>query len=190
MANGRCYIDSCGFIDLAKAKKGMTDAGEESDLWTISRLLDASYDGAVEVFVSTLTIAECTSANGNIDDDVRALFVKLFTSGQFTKLVQPDFFVAERAQELTWKHAITLAGADLLHIACAASVNCGEFLTTDKRPLKLAAQIQSATGMRVVRARDTKVLPDKYRQLDLKGIASAVLRPTKEVQARKPRKRR
>jgi hypothetical protein len=192
MSEGRCYIDSCCFIDLAKARKNLPDAGDKDDLWKVGRLLDACNDGAVGVYVSTLTIAECTSAGGTIDDDVKDLFVKLLTSGQFTRLVQPDVWVAERAHALAWDHGIVLAGADLMHVACAWEVGCDEFLTTDKRkrsPLKFAAQIQAATGMRVIKARDTKVLPDKYLQLDIPGIALAALKPKKPTRTRKSRKR-
>jgi len=51
-------MDSCCFIDLAKAKVGQElPSGRDKDLWFLRKLLEAAGAGAVDVYVSTLTIA-------------------------------------------------------------------------------------------------------------------------------------
>jgi predicted nucleic acid-binding protein len=158
---------SCCFIDYVKGKMGTPpDPDRERDLWFIRQLLAASAAGDVEVFGSTVSIAECTHIYGDLNDEVKMLFRKLLTSGQYIKLVQPEVFITEDARDLRWNHGINLHGVDAIHVASAVSRECTEFLTTDQKkgPLREAPKILGAFGLRVIHARDTQLLPPKYRQ--------------------------
>jgi hypothetical protein len=56
----RVYIDSCCFIDVVKGRHQVAlEADRASELQYIEGLILASNDGEVEVWSSTLTIAEC-----------------------------------------------------------------------------------------------------------------------------------
>jgi hypothetical protein len=57
----RVYIDSCCFIDMVKVKLGkVLNSDRELDVWHLKHLLEAHRDKEVELFTSTLTIAECS----------------------------------------------------------------------------------------------------------------------------------
>ena len=95
----KVYIDSCCFIDMVKTAVGTTLAGDRvSDVWHLKRLLEANRDKEVEVFTSTLTIAECTHVGDHRPSDkVMAVFSDLLSSGQYVTLVQVTPFMAEDA---------------------------------------------------------------------------------------------
>ena len=171
----RSYLDSCCFIDLAKQAIGTLPADRASSTWYVWKLLEANKDGEIEVFTSTLTIAECTHADGNIEQRIRDLFIRLLMSGQYTRLVQPTPFIAAAARDLRWNHDIALRGADYLHVASALAIGATELLTTDAGMLAQAAKI-SALGLRVVAPQLTVVLPEHYRQGELLDDKIAVLR--------------
>src|SRR5947208_2192260 len=105
-------------------------------------MLRASRDGKVEVLTSTLSIAECTHAGGNYSEDVRNLFRKVLTSGQYVILIQDTILVAERARDLRWVHNVSFKGADSIHIASALDQNCGEFVTFDGKMHDRALELQ------------------------------------------------
>ena len=120
---------------------------------------------------------------------MKQLFLSLLTSGQYTRLVQPDVFVCERARDLRWDHGINLSGADAIHVASAIEAECGEFLTTDQRaksPLRQAAAL-AALGLRVVRPSGTQVLPDEFRQERLTEVPPAAPKPPKARRRRHKR---
>lgn len=177
----RVYIDSCAFIDMAKVAVGKIIATDrESDVWHMKRLLEAGRDKEVEIFTSTLTIAECTHVGDNdISDEVKANFSALLTSGQYVRLVETTPFIGEDARDLRWLHGISLKGADSLHVATALDRKCEELLTTNGRLQRLAAHSAKleALGLRVYAGRLTRCLPEKYRQLRLgddgKGASDA-----------------
>jgi len=183
-------MDSSCFIDVAKArvKRGAPD--RRDDVWFVRALMEAALHDELEVYVSALTVAECTHADGDISDATQKLFGSLLTSGQYTKQVQPDPFIAIDARDLRWKHGITLAGADGLHVASALFMKCDEFLTTDEKgPLRHEAKLK-ALGMRVAFPKNTNLLPSKYRQgklFDEPKVArkAAVAAPAKRARARR-----
>jgi predicted nucleic acid-binding protein len=167
---------TCCFIDLVKQKTGRPlESQRETEIWYIDQLLKAHFDGEIEVYTSTLTVAECTHVGAdNITAEIRELFVRLLTSGQYVTLIEPDIFVAEDARDLRWKHDIRLSGADALHIASALSVECKEFLTTDgekkrRSPLHEADKIV-ALGMAVIIPSRTGYLSEERRQVSMPGI--------------------
>jgi len=183
----RIYMCSCCFIDLVKGSVGKAlGSGRDKEVWFVDALLKASANRDLEVYTSTLSVAECTHAGDeNITNEVKDLFMRFLSSGKHVVLIQPDVFVAEDARDLRWKHDITLSGADALHVASALSVGCKEFLTTDARrkgPLGQAQRI-AQLGINVILPSATGFLPDEYRQTDLTGA------PAKPVDKKRPRKK-
>jgi PIN domain len=173
---GPTYLDACCFIDLAKQSIGtLLPDDRANNTWYVWKLLEANKDGELEVYTSTLTIAECTHADGNMEQRIRDLFVRLLMSGQYVRLVQPTPFVAADGRDLRWKNGILLRGADYIHIASGLAVKASEFLKTDDRILQQAAKID-ALGMRVVMPALTTALPDHYRQGELLDDKIAILR--------------
>jgi len=137
------------------------------DVWFLKQLTHACRDSEIEVFTSVLTIAECTHAGTDISELVKSRFNDLLTSGQYVRLIQPTPFIAMDARDLRWRHGISVAGPDGLHIASALSLKCDEFVTTDDRPKKTNAKaILSTLGLRMIRASETQCLPSKYLQDD------------------------
>jgi hypothetical protein len=168
----RIYLDSCCFIDLVKVNIGRpTEAGRETDVWFLKRLMEANRDGEIHLFPSTLTIAECRHVgDADISDTVKSQFNRLLMSGQYVRLVQMTPFIAADARDLHWVHGITgLRGADAIHISSAIDRNCEEFLTANGRLERLGRQSGPLArfGLQVRRGRDTACLPTKYRQMNL-----------------------
>jgi predicted nucleic acid-binding protein len=165
----KIYMDSCCFIDMVKTKIGKTlSADRELDVWHLKRLLEANRDKEIEIYTSTITIAECSHAgDGDISEIVRNTFSLLLMSGQYVRLVQPTPFIAEDARDLRWKHGIALRGADAIHVASALDRKCEEMLTSDGRLERLNKSVTILTklGLNIRAGRNTDCLPHKYRQL-------------------------
>ncbi len=170
----RVYVDTCCFIDLVKVAQAQTlTSDKQQDVWHLQKLMEAQRDKEVELFTSTLTIAECrhTGDPAAVDDTVRANFTKLLLSGQYVKLVQMTPFIAQDARDLTWKHGMSLRGADSIHVASALDRSCTELLTGNGRLKKLGAEGAALTKLvlAIREPRQTTCLPEKYRQLELDG---------------------
>ena len=157
-------MDSCCFIELALQSIGKHETDRENDLWFLKELLNAAYDEKIEVLTSTLSIAECAHAKGDVSDDVKTLFKKFLTSGRYVLLVQDSVLVAEKARNLRWVHGLAFGGADAIHIASAIELRCDEFLTWDHKPHDSASALNNL-ALSVCFPRDTHCLPDSYRQL-------------------------
>jgi predicted nucleic acid-binding protein len=162
----RVYLDSCCFIDAVKQTLNMSlDSDRVKDVWHIKQLLQAHRDGEVQVFTSTFAIAECTHVEGDVSQEVKTEFHNLLMSGQYVVLVQPTPFIMTDARDLRWGKALALRGADAVHVASALDRKCEEFITTDKMAAKLNANAAIKTaGLKAITGRDTRCLPDKYRQ--------------------------
>ena len=167
----RVYVDTCGFVNLVKTEVGHSlNSDKEADAWYLKRLLEANRDGEVEVFTSTLTIAESTHVGLTpVPGRVQHHFNRLLMSGQYVKLVQLSPFVASDARDLRWKHNINLKGADAAHLASAISMNCQEFITTNGRFTRIEEHhaALSKLGLEPIESRNTKLIPSKYLQLRL-----------------------
>lgn len=175
MANSRrVYIDSCSFIEMVKVGIGKRISSErQQDVWHLNKLLEASRDKEIEVYTSTLTIAECSHAGDNpISQIVKDAFSSILMSGQYVRLVQTTPFIAESARDMRWVHNIAIKGADSVHVASALDRKCEELLTTNGRLSRLSAHQKNfeKLGLKIVAGRQTLCLPDKYRQL---GLADA-----------------
>jgi len=165
-------MDSCCFIELALQAIGKNDATRDDDLWHLKELLNAAFDEEIEVLTSTLSIAECAHAKGDISEDVKSLFKKFLTSGRYVFLVQDTVLVAEKARNLRWVHGMAFGGADSIHLASALELKCEEFLTWDNRPHANAAALNNL-ALFVRFPRDTQCLPGKYRQQNLTAGAGS-----------------
>jgi hypothetical protein len=167
----RVYFDSTIFVDMVKTDLGKAiDADREADVWMAKRLMEAHRDKEIQVLTSTLTIAECThGGDGDISEQAQSLMSKLLTSGDYVHLVEMTPFIATDARDLRWKHNINLKGADGVHAASALSRQCAEAVTTNGRfgRLHVHQDAFAALGLRIIHARDSQLLPNKYRQLGL-----------------------
>jgi predicted nucleic acid-binding protein len=158
---------------MAKATVGRLEKTRDNDAWFLQKLMQAAVAGDVHIFTSTVSIAECTHAEGVITDQVKTLFTGLLTSGVYVRLVQDSLFIAEDARNLRWDHGINLSGLDAIHLASALAAGCEEFITTDGRikntqgKLFKAIEALGKLGLRVVAASSTRCLPNKYRNLKL-----------------------
>lgn len=165
----RIYLDAAPIIDLVKFKVGVgIDPERESDAWHLQQLLKAGRDGEVEIFTSTLTLAECTHVDVQAkQDQARPFFLQILSSGRGgVLLVQPIMALIEDARNLRWSHGISLRGMDSIHLATALKFRCHEFLHRDGKIGKSAPAF-GALGLRVCAPSDTQLLPDNYRQTTL-----------------------
>jgi len=168
----KIYVDSCCFIDAAKYGDASTAPAErQEDIKYIQQILKAAKDGIISVYTSSLTIAECTHIGEHPpSDEIKRLFRSVLASGKVVQLISDSLFIAERARDLRWDHDITLRGGDAIHVASALELGCAEFITDDgKGPHKNAAKI-AKLGLKVVRAHETELLPDDYKNEQLNLI--------------------
>lgn len=169
----RVYFDNTVFVDVVKFDLGKAlDSDRTDDVWMAKRLMEAHRDKEVQVLTSALTIAECThGGDGDVSERAQFLISKLLTSGDYVHLVQMTPFVATAARDLRWQHNINLKGPDGIHAASALSEGCDELVSTNGRfgRLHIHQAAFERLGMRIVQARNSQCLPDKYRQLGLGG---------------------
>ncbi|MEQ1513242.1 MAG: PIN domain-containing protein [Lysobacteraceae bacterium] len=162
----KIYLDAAPIIDLVKFKVGVgIDPERERDAWYLQQLLKAARAEAIDIFTSTLTLAECTHVEDRAKlEQAKPLFLQLLTSGRGgIKLVQPILAIVEDARNLRWSHGISLKGMDSIHAATALKFRCDEFLHRDGKISDSGAALHTL-GMRVCAPSDTKLLPDDYRQ--------------------------
>lgn len=166
----RAYIDSCCFIDMVKTDVGRTlSSDRELDVWHLKRLLEANRDGEVELFTSTLSIAECTHiGDEDLNAEVKSAFERLLLSGQYVRLVQITPFIAQDARDLRWIHGIAARGADSIHLASASAMRCEEFISSDVKLQRASTHSNQLArlGLYPKRGQETACLPAKYRQLN------------------------
>lgn len=162
----KIYLDAAPIIDLVKFKVGVgINPEREQDTWHLQQLLKAARADEIEIYTSTLTIAECTHVEDKAKLELaKPLFLQLLTSGRGgVRLVQPILAIVEDARNLRWSHGIHLKGMDSVHAATALKFRCDEFLHRDGKIGGAGAAFQ-ALGMRVCAPSDTKLLPSEYRQ--------------------------
>jgi hypothetical protein len=86
-AKAKVYLDSCCFIELALQAVGKNDSGRDNDLRFLKELLNAAFAEEIDVLTSTLSIAECSHAKGDVSEDVKSLFKRFLTSGRYVFLI-------------------------------------------------------------------------------------------------------
>ena len=163
MAKSKIYIDACGFIEMAAHLVGTHKKDREDDVAYLKELLTLALKGEIDIYTSTLSIAECQCAytvgadQRILNDDIKKLFKSILTSGQFVILVQDSVLIAERARNLYWVHQLTFKGADAIHMASALEMRCEEFLTFDEHFHKKKSEVE-ALGVDVKFPRNTTSL--------------------------------
>ena len=167
----RIYVDANCLIDAAKVEikgvksiQGLPDSMQQG-VWVTQQFLRAALARDLEVFTSTISIAECSHIGEKPPEGrVKQLFESVLLSGRCLKLVESDIFVCEDARDLIWDHGISLHGADAIHVASARSAKCEELLTTDRGILDRKEAIKAAIDLKVLSPYETQLLPDDYRQ--------------------------
>lgn len=150
---------------MAAAHKIGVQSLSARDVEFIRALLDGNFDGEVEVYTSTLSIAECQFVRGDIrevilSDAVKEAFRTVLLSGHFVILVQDTPIVGEQARDLRWVHNLAFSGADAVHVASAISSGCEEFLTFDhKSILSKEKELFDLFGLRAVYPRMSGAVP-------------------------------
>ena len=167
--NNRLYIDTCCFVDVAQYEAQIRRRElDEDNVWFMKALLEAAKDNKIDLFTSTITIAECTHAKepNELSDGIKDLIKRILTSGVLIKLIDADYFVTEKARDLRWNNGLNLKGADLIHIASALECNCSEILTNDRFRHKEESNIEKIEklGLKVRHPKETSYLPQDYRQ--------------------------
>ena len=167
----RIYVDACPIIDLVKhrVKMPLTD-DRVQDAWFLDRIIAAAKQGKIELFTSTLTLAECTHVNDQAKDkEAQPFFLGLLASGKSGfALVQTTVGIAASARNLRWLHSFALKGADAIHVASALAMRCDELVTTDSKGLLKRADGLAKLDLRVCRPAETQLLPAEFRQDNLK----------------------
>ena len=161
----KVYADACCFVEMASHLIGRHKPERDRDVAYLKAIFQAHFEGKLAAHTSVLSIAECqyagSSTNKLLTDDIKSLFKRFLTSGQYLALIQPTVVIGEKARNLYWAHGLNFRGADALHIASALELDCVEFLTFDDRILKAAKELD-ALGLRVIPPRDTHILPESY----------------------------
>jgi predicted nucleic acid-binding protein len=162
----RIYSDANPIIEMAKWAKKTHDPARLLDLQTMEQLLKAANNSHIDMFTSSISVAECVAADDDYGQDVQDFFVGVLTSGRMFKLIQDDIFIAEKARDLRWKHNIRLKGMDAIHIASAIEYGCTEFLTWDldmgKPKVSQKHAHLAALGVRCITPAQTALLPPLY----------------------------
>lgn len=173
MSKPRIYIDACPIIDLVKHRLQMqSEDDRQKDAWFADRLIQAAKQQKVELFTSTLTIAECTHVQDQKKDkEAQPFFLGVLASGKSGfALVQPTVTIAENARNLRWIHGLALKGGDAIHVASALAMKCDEFITTDGKGLLKRAEALAKLNLRVCRPSATRLLPPEFLQENLPGV--------------------
>jgi predicted nucleic acid-binding protein len=162
----RIYCDANPIIQLAKKGIGIIDPARTRDLEYLEEMLKAANNEELDLFTSSISIAECVHAEGDYSQSVQEFFVGVLSSGSMFKLVQDSIFVCEQARQLRWKHNINLKGMDAIHVASAIEANCGEFLTWDNgigsSRNALKTQALAIHGIRVITPSESLLIPPAY----------------------------
>lgn len=168
----RIYSDANPIIELAKKSLGTHDPARTLDLEYLEQMLKAANNGDLDLFTSSISMAECTHAGGDWSQPIQEFFIGVLSSGSMFKLVQDSIFVAEQARQLRWKHNISLSGMDAIHVASAIEANCGEFLTWDLGIGKPKSAAKAAAlalhGIKVISPAQSQLIPPNYVHPNLK----------------------
>ncbi len=167
MSSPRIYCDANPIIELAKLAKGTHEPRRERDLWFLKQMLRAAENGEIELYTSSISVAECVAAGDDCGPDVQEFFIGVLTSGRMFRLVQDSIFVAEHARDLRWNHNLRLKGADAIHVASALEAECEELISWDadmnnSRSIEKVAILQKL-GIKVILPGQSSLLPSFYK---------------------------
>jgi len=153
--------------------------GRVSHVHYLRKFLELARTNGVEIFTSTLTVAECTHATDASDpdnhqkvltDEVKRLIDGMLTSGKSGVMpVQPVFNIVKAARDFRWVYGVMkIAPLDALHVATAMHMKCDYFVTTDQRLKNMLEDISGKIGLRFTTADAIKnLLPTEAGQFEL-----------------------
>jgi predicted nucleic acid-binding protein len=179
----RVYFDACCFIDMAQVqfKLGL-EKGRDDHAFFCKKFIDAARVREVVVITSMLTLAECIClkdfsknvtdpARKLVTDEVKRLFEVMILSGRSGVLpYQQTPATTRKARDLVFDNVLKkkIQAMDRLHIAAALISKCKYFVTTDKDIIE-NKDVLNELGLTVCTADSIKgILPDKYRQSEIK----------------------
>lgn len=194
----KVLFDANVFIDLVKyggSADKPKDAQRAKHVEAAEAMLRAARAGELVIVASALCIAECTGIRDENDapvvtDEVKRLFNALFlsnTSG--VTLRQPDPLLLRDARDLTWKHGMSIAGADAVHVATCQRMDCATMITFDGRITRKPASKAALKklGIRLCKAHEAmNLIPDEYKQEEFSAKVDAqFIKPDEKPKARK-----
>lgn len=185
-AKSRIYIDTCCIIQNVKGSIDENDGFSQRDLDYVKMILEAGLKGDVELFTSSVTVAEClhTGDGTNIPDEAKRLFKTILSSGRIMTLKYADLFVVERSRDFRWVHGISLKPLDSIHLATALETKCAEFWTGDcfgGTEGEKRKQLSEAFDIKIILPSETTLLPSDYRQKELFDPATKQVKGTKKL---------
>jgi predicted nucleic acid-binding protein len=168
MAKPRGYIDSCCIIEAVKGQRGLPLDHPLAEVDMVQRLMRAANDAFIELFTSTITVAEVVHLGDKPPPpDLKPYIERLILSGRNgITAIAPSPPIVLLARDLATDEDWWGGAADRLHIATAMSHGIDEFISVDGRLSKLAAK-SKVRGLRVIMPSATTLLPDEYRADDL-----------------------
>lgn len=167
----RVYLDACCYIDLVQQQNGHPiEEGRDNHIWYCRKFLDAARAKDIEVYGSTILVAECTAIRDEkrqriLTDQVKSSFRALLLAGNPVIPVQPTPKILERARDLAWVDGLNISSVDAIHIATALELKCNAFITSDGPMCSKVAPHKSKLSIGIGAADSFKAwLPDKYKQ--------------------------
>ena len=159
-------------IDFQVMQMGPESLEHFREAIAMEQILRAARDDNLDVFTSSLTVAEVVHLGPKPPtDDEKELIERLLLSGRDgIQIVEASPFVAMKARDLVWADELYEGAMDRIHVAPALEVGASELLTIDGRLAKKFGK-STVAGCRLITPRDTKLLPNEYRTDDLfKGL--------------------
>jgi predicted nucleic acid-binding protein len=186
--NPRLYFDTCCFLDMLQHGLKISPKPDRAPHVAFCKMfLEAARSGDVEVYTSTLTVAECVCVTDESDPsnhkriltpEVKRLIDGMIMSARSGVMpLQPTPGIVKAARDLEWVHGARFTPMDSLHVASALAAKCDYFITTDgKLDSKGGATVvRGVTGLGFCRADAlAHLLPNSARQLPIQPVAPSV----------------
>lgn len=175
MANSsiRVYFDACCYIDLVQYDESINQTTNNPHILMCRTFINAARAKDIELYGSTILVAECTAVKDNkdnkvVNEDVKAAFRSILLSGSPVFPIQPTPKIIDKARDLSWVDGLSFGSIDAIHLATAIVQKCEIFITSDNGILKYKNQLAKLHSLSAGNANDFEsFLPDKYRQKSL-----------------------
>jgi predicted nucleic acid-binding protein len=168
MAKPKGYIDACCIIEAVKGRRGLPLDHPATEVEAIETLMRAANDGAVELFTSTITVAEVVHLGDKPPPaDLKPLIERLILSGRNGIIaVAPSPQIVLLARDLAVEEGLWVGVADRLHVATAMSQGITEFFSVDGRLAKRTGN-SLIRSLHIIPPTAATILPQEYRTNDL-----------------------
>jgi predicted nucleic acid-binding protein len=168
MVKPKAYIDACCIIEAIKGRRGLPLDHPPAEVEMIETLMRAANDGAIELFTSTITVAEVIHLGEKPPpSDLKSFIERLILSGRNGIIaVAPSPQIVLLARDLAIDEGLWVGVADRLHVATAMSQGITEFYSVDGR---LAKRIGNSMirSLRIITPTAATILPQEYKTNDL-----------------------